>query len=296
MANIYLSALRHSAFYTPFLLTISGGFLKKYGLNPHYEPATAKHPLNEQILKGRIQVGQSAVATSFDALNRSEKIQIVHFAQINSRDGFFIAARQPDAEFHWESLIGKEVLVDHFFQPYAMLKYGLHQKGISLEQLKVCDRGTVAQMEADFRAGVGDFIQLQGPAPQQLEKDGIAKVVGAVGDLIGPVAFSSLCADRAWLTSDMAKDFTQAYRDAVQFAIHTDAMEIARLHQSVGFFTEIETQVLRETIQAYQKLGCWQENIAIDHDSYDKLQEVFIFSGLLKQKLSYDLAIAPPPK
>jgi len=295
MAKIFLSALRHSAFYTPYLLTISGGFLKKQGLDPHYEPATTQDPLAEKIHSGRCQVGQSAVATSFAALNRGEEINIVHFAQINCRDGFFIAARNPDPAFTWENLIGKKILVDHFFQPYAMLQYGLHKRGIRLQQLDVLDQGDVVSMEAAFRSGTGEYIHLQGPTPQQLEYENIAHVVGSIGDLVGPVAFSSLCADRAWLETDMAKNFCGAYQEAVHFAIHTDAREIARLHQAAGFFTQINEQVLCNTIRAYQQLGCWQESIAIEPQSYDNLLEVFLFSGLLQRKYAYETAIVPPP-
>ena len=45
-------------------------------------------------------------------------------------------------------------------------------------------------MEAGFRAGRADYAHFQGPAPQQLEKDGAGYVVASVGEAIGPVAFS----------------------------------------------------------------------------------------------------------
>ena len=51
-------------------------------------------------------------------------------------------------------------------------------------------------MVAAFRSGAGDYVHLQGPAPQQLEADGVGHVVASVGEAIGPVAFSSLCARR----------------------------------------------------------------------------------------------------
>ena len=51
-------------------------------------------------------------------------------------------------------------------------------------------------MEKAFREGQGDFVHLQGPAPQQLELDGAGRVVAALGEVIPPVAFSSLMATR----------------------------------------------------------------------------------------------------
>ena len=120
MAQIRIMALRHSAFYSPLLLAISGGFLSEEGLVPEYSVATPENPVDEAIRSGRAHLSQSAVATSFPALERGERCDIVHFAQINERDGFFIAGRQRDEDFTWKKLIGREVLVDHFFQPMAI--------------------------------------------------------------------------------------------------------------------------------------------------------------------------------
>lgn len=45
MAKINIMALRHSAFYTPLLLTIKGGYLLKQGLQPSYTVATPENTI-----------------------------------------------------------------------------------------------------------------------------------------------------------------------------------------------------------------------------------------------------------
>ncbi|MEJ2366404.1 MAG: hypothetical protein P8017_17350, partial [Deltaproteobacteria bacterium] len=85
--------------------------------------ATPQKTVPDGIRNGSVHLAQSAVATSFTTLEKGEQCDIVHFAQINERDGFFIAARHPESEFNWNQLVGKEVLVDHFFQPMAMFRY-----------------------------------------------------------------------------------------------------------------------------------------------------------------------------
>ena len=157
MTAINIMSLRHSAFYTPLLICISGGFLKDERLEPHYEVQTPERTVVDLIRQGEIHLAQSAVATSFAALEMGEAIDIVHFAQINERDGFFLAGRESAADFDWSNLIGREVLVDHFFQPLAMFKYALHKKGISFDDIKVVDAGDVAAIDESFRQGKGDF-------------------------------------------------------------------------------------------------------------------------------------------
>ena len=122
MAKIHMMALRHSAFYAPYLMTISGGYLEKQGLQPEYTPQTPDNLVADAMNQGRCHVAQSAVGANFATLEAGENCDVVHFAQINERDGFFIAGREPDNAFTWNKLCRGEVLVDHFFQPLAMLK------------------------------------------------------------------------------------------------------------------------------------------------------------------------------
>ena len=291
MSVINIMALRHSAFYSPLLMTMAGGFLRDEGLAYNYSLATPENTVVDNINNGSCHLAQSAVATSFSQLEAGEEINIVHFAQINSRDGFFIAGRKPDDDFSWGKLIAKKVLVDHFFQPYAMLKYGLYKQGIDINDLDVIDVGDVGQIDQAFRDGLGDYVHQQGPAPQQLEHDGVGHLVASVGELVGPVAFSSLCSSREWLKTDMAKAFMRAYKKSLNYVIDAPADEIAALEYEAGFFPDTDINVLVETIRSYQKLGCWKSDPHISRLAYDNLIDVFLHSGLIKKKYDYESVI-----
>ena len=294
MAQINIIALRHSAFYSPLLLSIAGGYLRDEGLEPVYTVATPTRSVPNSLADGTCHVAHSAVATSFAALEQGAALHIVHFAQINVRDGFFLAGRKSEPDFTWNRLTGKNVLVDHFFQPLAMLRYALHRQGVGFNQLNVIDAGDVNSIERAFRNGQGDYVHLQGPAPQQLEHDGIGFVVAAVGDAVGPVAFSSLCATREWLHTEMSHAFLRAYRRARAFAHSAPAEEIAALEANAGFFPGVHREVLTRTIAAYQSLGCWSGDIAISPQAYEHLLDVFLFSGVITHRHPYDAAITPP--
>jgi NitT/TauT family transport system substrate-binding protein len=293
MTKINIMALRHSAFYSPLLISISGGFLKEEGLEAHYEPATPGKTVADSIRNGSAHLAQSAVAASFAALEKGEHCDIVHFAKINERDGFFLASRQADEHFKWDNLIGKDVLVDHFFQPLAMFRYALHKQGIEESQLNIIDAGNVEQIDQAFRNGQGNYIHQQGPSPQQLEKDGLGYVVASVGEVIGPVAFSSLCADRDWLKTDMAKAFMRAYRESSAYVLEAPATELAR--QLSGFFPKIDMSVLTETIKSYQSLGCWTPDTEISKASYDNLSEIFLYNNIISKAHDMNSCVVPSP-
>ena len=112
MQTIHIRVLRHSAFYSPLLAAISAGFLQEEGLQADYTIVDAEHPLDAGIRDGTVQVAQAAPAASFAYLEKGETPPYVHFAQINERDGFFLAGRQPEPDFDWSHLQGKRVLVD----------------------------------------------------------------------------------------------------------------------------------------------------------------------------------------
>ena len=293
MQAIHIRALRHSAFYSPLLLSICGGYLQQEGLSPVYDVATREKTVEAGLLSGEIHLAQSAVAAGFAGLEQGQPSPFRHFAQINERDGFFLTRRGGQAGFDWGEMAGQEVLVDHLFQPLAMFKYALHQLGLDFRLLKVVDAGDVEAMDQAFRRGQGRFIHQQGPYAQQLAADGVGTVVASVGEIIGPVAFSSLCATPDWLKTDMAWAFMRAYSRAQQAVIQLPAADICR--QIQGMLPDVAPVVLTQTIAAYQELGCWTGEARISEASYARTLDVFEYAGLIRQRYAYDLLICAPP-
>ena len=293
MAKINIMVTRHSAFYSPLISTITGGFLNEEGLEPTYSIATPQKSVQSGIRDGSVHCGQSAVSNGWNVLERGGSNDLVHFAQINERDGFFIAAREPDPDFRWDKLIAGKVLIDHAAQPLAMLKYAVHKMGVDYAKIDSVDAGNVDEIDQAFRAGQGDYVHQQGPAPQQLEHDGVGHVGASVGEAIGPVAFSSVTASRDWLATDMAKAFMRAYRRARRYVNETPATDIATAE--ADFFKGIDHDVLTRTIEFYQHLGCWNPDPRITREAYEVALDVFLHSGVITKRHRYDAVVVPPP-
>ena len=277
MAQINIMVSRHSAFYTPLISTITGGFLHDEGLEPTYSVATPRKSVAKAILEGSVDLAQSAVSRGWGPLERGQQPEIMHFAQINERDGFFLAGRQPDPDFTWDTLAGKEVLVDHGDQPLAMFRYALDKENVDYASLGPVDMGDDQAMDEAFRAGRGDYVHLQGPAAQQLEHDGKGFVVASVGEVVGPVAFSSLMASRRWLENIMVRAFMRAYRKARRYVNQTPAEEIAAAQ--ADYFPRTDLDVLARAIAFYQGLGCWAPDPLITRPAYEMALDVFLHAG-----------------
>jgi NitT/TauT family transport system substrate-binding protein len=293
MAKIRIMFSRYSAFYSPLIATQAGGFLTAEGLEAEFSVAGAGAAPRTRLSDGSVELIQSAPSASWGPLERGETSDIVHFAEINQRDGFFIAGRHPDLDFTWQKLEGAAVLADHGGQPLAMLKYALHKKRVDYASLNAIDAGGPEAIVAAFRQGQGDYIHLQGPAPQLLEQYGVAHVVASVGEAIGPVAFSSLAATRAWLRTDMAKAFVRAYAKARSWVASAPPAAVAKAE--APSFEGVDEAVLARTIASYQRLGCWQGPLEIPRDAYEVALDVFQHSGLIARRHAYDAVVVPPP-
>jgi NitT/TauT family transport system substrate-binding protein len=290
--EISIQFTRFSAFYSPLIATIAGGFLKEEDLEPRHSIAPAGKSAIEGVVAGTVHVCQSAPSQGFGPLEKGQKPPAVHFAQINEMDGFFLTGRAADPGFTWSKLAGKRVLVDHGGQPLAMFKYACHKRGLDFTSIQAVNVPS-DQMDQAFRKGEGHYVHQQGPAPQQLEHDRVGHVVASVGQAIGPVAFSSLAATRAWLQTDMARRFMRAYRKARAWLLATPAVNVAEAEAS--FFPEIDRAVLTSTIAYYQKLGCWTPHVEITRPPFEAALDVFHHSKLITKRHRYEDVVAPPP-
>ena len=284
--TLHIMVYRHSVFYSPLIATIAGGFLREEGLEALYLQKPPQRNLYEMFRQNEVDIMQAAVSTSWDPLSKGIRDIPVHFAQINQRDGFFITGRPERASFEWKDLEGARFLADHAQQPLAMLKYALHRAGVDVTRIQMVDAGGPDAMEKAFRDGQGDFVHLQGPAPQQLERDGIGKVVAAAGDINPPVAFSSLMAMREFLTTDKLRAFMRAYLRALRFVIQSPAREIAEIEAT--YFPAYSIEALTAAISRYQQLGAWRSDPRITREQYEAAMDVFIFANVFKERYVYE--------
>ena len=291
--EIRIEFTRFSAFYSPLIATMAGGFLKAEGLEGKHSVSAPGKSAIAGLLDGSVHVAQSAPSQGFTPLEQGKTSPTLHFAQINEKDGFFLTGRSPDPAFTWDKLKGKKVIIDHGGQPMAMFKYACFKRGLDFKAIEAIDAGSTDKMIAAFRNGEGDFIHLQGPAPQQLEHDKVGHIVTSLGDAIGPCAFSSLAGTRDWLKTDMAKSFMRAYRNARAWLIATPAAEVAKAEAS--YFKDIDLPVLTTTIAAYQKLGNWSPHVEITRPAFEATLDIFQHANLITKRHKYEDVVAPPP-
>jgi NitT/TauT family transport system substrate-binding protein len=293
MTTLNIQFTLFSAFYSPLIVSMAGGFLKQEGLDYDWSVSPPGKSAVDAIIDGSAHVAQSAASQGFNAPPRSEPPYPVHFAQVNEMDGFFISGRDADPDFSWNKLEGAEVVMFKAGQPNAMFRYACYKAGIDYDKIIPITPGGPADIDKAFRSGQGQYVQQQGPYPQQLEAEGLGNIVAQVGPQIGPCAFSSLAASREWLESDMANAFIRAYANARRYLNEASAKEIAAAEKS--FFPDIDIIALENCIATYQQLGCWTPHVEITRDAFEVTLDVFQYTGGISERIPYELVCAAPP-
>lgn len=293
MTTIKIQFTLFSAFYSPIIATMSGGFLNQEGLDYEWSVSPPGKSAVDAIIDGSAHVAQSAPSHGFNAPQRTKPPYPVHFAQVNEMDGFFISGRDADPEFSWNKLEGAKVVMFKAGQPNAMFRYACYKAGIDYDKIIAITPGGPDDIDKAFRSGQGQYVQQQGPYPQQLEIEGLSYIVAQVGPLIGPCAFSSLAASRDWLESDMARAFTRAYANARRYLNEASAKEIATAEKP--FFPNIDQAALENCIATYQQLGCWTPHVEISRDAFEVTLDVFQYTGAIGERIPYELVCAAPP-
>ena len=285
MTHLKIMVSRHSAFYSPLIATISGNFLDQYGISASYHIADKGNTI-EEVGSGNMDIGQAAVSGSWSYLENIQKPPVTHFAQINSYDGFFILGRKELDFFSWDEITKGKFLFVHGGQPEAMLRYALSKKGIDLDRVDKIFSNGGEQMMKQWDDGIADFFHEQGAYPQQLEYENKGKILGSVGQVIGPVAFSSLICSWDWVRSDIYYKFIEAYAKAREWVNTAEPFEVAEIERD--YFPNISIESISKAIEFYQKLGTWDKDIIIEPELYEKALDVFEFSDLIKSRYDYD--------
>lgn len=293
MTKVRIEFTLFSAFYSPLIAVFAAGFLKEEGLETEWSVSAPGTSAIAALEAGKVDVIQSALSHGLTNLDKGVQPAIRHFAQVNEMDGFFITAREPDPDFTWDKLERSEVVMFGGGQPQVMFRYGCHKAGIDFDKLVPITPGGADAIDKAFRDGQGQYVQQQGPYPQQLQADGIGHVVAQVGPYVGMCGFSSLVAMPDWLETDMALAFMRAYRKARNWLNDESPADIAATLKP--YFPETGEPVLASCIDAYQKLGNWTRHPEITDAAFQATQDIYQQSGGVKGRFDYNQVCALPP-
>lgn len=282
-----------TVFYTPIYVTVAGGYLETAGLDVDFQtcPSMFPHPLNA-LNNGAADIVQSGIMRSIIAADWGGETVPRHFAEINSRDGFFVLGRQPAEDFDWKRFSGATVIPVGFSpMPWASFQYALRNNGVSPEGLTLLTGLGLEEAVDAFRDGQADFIHLPEPAAEQLMADGVGDLAVALGKVNGHIAYSSFAATNAFLNSrtDALHRFIAGYTRALNWLAEATPEQVSEA--IVQFFAGTSPELITASVARYKDQDNWPTSPQLGRPQYDGLQEILVAAGMVKEWQPYEKVV-----
>ena len=279
-----------SIFYTPIYVSVAGGFLEREGLDVTFStcPPRFPHPLSA-LHHDAADIVQSGIMRSIIASDWGAETVPLHFAKINSRDGFFILGREPQDTFDWETLRGARVIPVGFSpMPWASFQYALRRHGLEPSDLDLRTGLSLDDAVAAFRAGEAEYVHVAEPVVQQLVSDGAAHLLEALGPENGHLAYSSFAATHRFLNErrEVAARFTTGFARALHWLSSADPDEVAET--VAEYFPHTAVEVLSASIARYQGQEQWPVNPVLGQPEFENLQEILLAAGMCRERHPYE--------
>lgn len=282
-----------SVFYTPIYVSVAGGFFEKEGLDVDFKtcPPEFAHPLSA-LNRGGADIAQSGIMRSIISSDWGAETVPMHFAKINSRDGFFVLSRTNQEPFLWESLKGAKLIPVGFSpMPWASLQFALRRHGVEPDELDLVTGLSFDDGISAFREGHAEYIHVPQPAAELLLDDGIGHVAAALGPENGHLAYSSFAATNQFLDSqpETVQRFTIGFANALEWLTANNAQEVGQAIAS--FFPEVRLELVVKSVARLKAQDNWPTDPVLAQPEYENLHDILVAAGLAKERQPYSKVV-----
>ena len=282
-----------SVFYTPIYVSVAGGFFEKEGLDVDFKtcPPEFAHPLSA-LNRGGADIAQSGIMRSIISSDWGAVTVPMHFAKINSRDGFFVLSRTNQEPFLWESLKGAKLIPVGFSpMPWASLQFALRRHGVEPDELDLVTGLSFDDGISAFREGHAEYIHVPQPAAELLLDDGMGHVAVALGPENGHLAYSSFAATNQFLDSqpETVQRFTIGFANALEWLAANNAQEVGQAIAS--FFPEVSLELVVKSVARLKAQDNWPTDPVLAQPEYENLHDILVAAGLAKERQPYSKVV-----
>lgn len=242
------------------------------------------------VLSNQCDIGFAGPEASIYVYNEGKEDYCKVFAQMTKKDGSFLVARNDTEEFSWQDLKGKTVIPGRKGGvPYMTLEYVLKKNGINPQTDLVLDDSIKFDLMAGaFASGNADYVTLFEPTASLTEQEKKGYIVTSVGEAAGEIPYTAYFAKKSYISENEStiQGFTNAVYKGQQWIKNHTSKEIAEVIQS--FFPGTEVALIEAAIQSYKDIDAWNDVPVLKEEAFNRLQEVMIMAGELKNKAPYD--------
>ncbi len=286
--TLRINEVTHSIFYAPMYLAETLGYFGEEGIKVEFTNGGGADNVMSAVLSGDTDIGFCGPeAALYVQLGGAGDLPTV-FGQLTKRDGSFLLSRKEEPDFKWTDLKGKEILAGRRGGVPAMtFEYVLKENGFTEDEIDLNFDVSFNNMTAAFLEGTAEYCTVFEPTASEVQAEGKAFIVAAVGDASGEVPYTSFIAKRSWLDKnrDTAKGFLRAVMRAIDFAVNADPDEAATyLYKQ---FPTTSYASIVTSLESYRRIDSWQKDMQMTEASFERLQDIIQSAGQLPERGSF---------
>ena len=286
--TIKINEVTHSIFYAPLYLAESLGYFSEENLQIELTNGGGADNVMASVLSGDSDIGFCGPeAALYVLIGGSSDVPTV-IGQLTKRDGSFLVSRNPEPDFKWENLKGKEILAGRKGGVPAMtFEYVLNNHGLTDgKDLTLNYDVAFNLMVSAFEAGTADYCTMFDPVAYEYESAGKGYVVASVGEEAGEVPYTCFIAKNSWLdkNGDTAEGFLRAVTKAVKYINETPSTTVAPY--LTKYFEGVSEQSISASIDRYRQIDAWRTELTMTEDSFNRLQDIIDNAGELSRRAS----------
>jgi len=288
--KVTLNEVAHSVFYAPMYVAIENDYFTEEGLDVTLITGFGADKTMTALLSGEADIGFMGPESTIYTYQGGMEDYAVNFAQLTQRAGNFLVGRQPDPDFSFADLKGKDVLggraggMPQMVFEYILKKYGLDPAtDVNIDQS--IDFGSTA---AAFSGGQGEYSVEFEPHATALEQKGDGYVLASLGEESGYVPYTAFSAKKSYITEhpEVIEKFTAGLQKGMEYVNSHSAQEIAKVIKPQ--FEEMDETSLATIIKRYQAQDTWKKDLIFSKEAFDLLQDILMDAGVMESTVPYE--------
>lgn len=290
LKKVRLIEVTHSLFYTPQYVAITQGFFEEEGLKVELTDGKGADKCMAALLSGEADIAFMGPEASVYVYNQGRGDYAINFAQLTQRDGSFLVAREPDPDFTFDKLKGKEVLGGRKGgMPFMTLEYVVKKHGLTPgEDVNLRTDIQFDVLAGAFVGGEGDYVSLFEPVAATLEKEGRGYVVASIGKEGGYIPYTCYSTTKSIIEEDpeLVQKFTNAIYKGMLWVQNHSSEEIAEAVKPQ--FPDTDDEVLIALIDRYREQDSWKPDLIITEEGLNHMMDIMELAGELEQRADYE--------
>lgn len=288
MKTLQINEVTHSVFYAPLYLADALGYFEEENIKIELTNGGGADSVMAAVLSGDSDIGFCGPEAALYVLVGGSSDVPTVFGQLTKRDGSFLVSRNPEPDFKWSDLQGKEILAGRKGGVPAMtFEYILRENNLQ-DGVDLTLNYDVAfnLMVSAFEAGTADYCTMFDPTAYEYEAAGKGYVVASVGEASGEVPYTCFMAKNSWIKKNekTVEGFLRAVTKAVKYVNETSATTVAPY--LTAYFEGISQQSLAASVERYKQIDAWNTELSMSEASFNRLQDIIENAGELTRRAS----------